>query len=60
MLQFLMENVLLEGVRAVGVVLLKVVTLGRYTSDRPTDWATEGFVGFAIIGAATWMVIRWL
>jgi hypothetical protein len=60
MLQFLMEDILLEAVRAVGVVFLKAVTLGRYTSDRPTDWATEGFIGLAIIGAATWMVIRWL
>ena len=60
MLQLLMEGVLLEAVRAVGLLLLKAVTLGRYKSKRPADWATEGFLGVATVFAATWLVIRWL
>jgi len=59
MLETLAELTIYEVPRLFGWALLKVVTLGRYKSD-PTNFLIEGFVGFASIAAAIWLVIRWL
>lgn len=59
MVETLIELTIYEGPRYFGWALLKLVTLGRYKSD-PTNFLIEGFVGFASIVAAIWLVIRWL
>jgi hypothetical protein len=60
MIQFVMESLIMEAIRAFGLALLKIATLGRYTSRRATDWAMEGIVGLAGVLAIAWMAYRWL
>jgi hypothetical protein len=54
-----MEDAIEEGVRMVGVVTLKVLTLGRYRADRASRLA-EGAIGLGVIALLMWLGYRWL
>lgn len=60
MLQIVGEAVVYEVPRALGWVLLKVVTLGRYRRTHQEDWFAEGAVGFGTFAGVTWLCARWL
>lgn len=54
--RFLIE----DGIRAVGIVVLKIVTFGRYRSEGPSTWLLEGGVGLLVIAAILVAVLRWM
>ena len=54
-----MEDAIEEGVRMVGVVTLKVLTLGRYRADRASR-LPEGAIGLGVIALLMWAGYRWL
>lgn len=54
-----MEDAIEEGVRMIGVVTLKVVTLGHYRQDDASR-LPEGAVGLGMIAVVMWLVYRWL
>jgi hypothetical protein len=60
MLQVVAEALVYEVPRALGWVLLKVVTLGRYRHAHQDDWITEAAVGFGAFAGVTWLCARWL
>ena len=51
-LEGLMELVFEGGIQAFGWMLLKIATLGRYTSRGESDWFFQGAVGLAGVVAA--------
>jgi len=51
MLQFIVETILESGLQAIGWVVLKGVTLGRYRGFQPTDMLHEGAIGLAVMAA---------
>jgi hypothetical protein len=54
-----MEDAIEEGVRIIGVVTLKVVTLGRYRADDASR-LPEGAIGLGVIAVFMWLGYRWL
>ena len=54
-----MEDAIEEGVRMVGVVTLKVLTLGRYRADDASR-LPEGATGLGVIALLMWLAYRWL
>ena len=54
-----MQEVVETAIRLVGVSLLKLVTFGRYRSDR-ASLVAEGALGLLVIAAVTWSSYRWL
>ena len=54
--RFLIE----DGIRAVGIGVLKIVTFGRYRSAGQSTWLVEGGVGLAMIAAALVAIARWV
>lgn len=54
-----MEEAIEEGVRMVGVVTLKVLTLGRYRAEARSR-LPEGAIGLGVIALLMWLGYRWL
>jgi hypothetical protein len=60
MLQYIVEVVIQESIRAIGVTVLKIVTLGRYRSRGAQDLLLEGGVGVLTLIAIGWVVyVAW-
>ena len=55
----IVEGVIQDGIRWLGVVVLKLVTLGRYRSDE-SRLLIEGGTGVAFIVGVTWIFYRWV
>ena len=53
-----MQELLEEGVRLVGIGALKLVTFGRYRSDKHSLVA-EGGLGLLLIAALFWCAYYW-
>lgn len=52
-------NVLIDdGIRVVGLAVLKVITFGRYKSAGPSSLLVEGGVGLLAIAAALAAVVK--
>jgi hypothetical protein len=49
-----------DGVRVVGLVVLKVITLGRYRSGGRSMLLVEGAIGLVAIAGALGVVMRWV
>jgi hypothetical protein len=47
-------------IRGLGWTLLKVVTVGRYTSAGSSAELFEGAVGLSVLAGITWIGYRWL
>ena len=54
-----MEEVIEESVRMIGVVTLKVVTLGHYRQDDASR-LPEGAIGLGVIALFMWLGYRWV
>jgi hypothetical protein len=57
-LEDVVRLVIEDGIRAVGVGALKVVTFGRYRSDG-RSWLVEGGIGLVVIAAAVAALLMW-
>ena len=53
------EWVIQDGIRWLGVVVLKVMTFGRYRSAE-SRLLIEGGTGLVFIAAVTWVLYRWI
>jgi hypothetical protein len=58
MLQAIVEAVLDTGLQALGWLVLKAMSFGRYRGFRPEDLWFEGTVGFATVVAVGFGVYR--
>lgn len=52
-----MQAVIEETIRLVGLVLLRVLSLGRYRGGKETDRLAEGALGLATLAVATYMAL---
>jgi hypothetical protein len=59
MIQDIVEVVLQESIRTIGVMVLKVITLGRYRSRGPEDLLVEGGVGLLTLVAIGFVMYVW-
>ena len=53
------QGVIEGSIRATGIIVLKVATLGRYRA-RDAARLFEGAVGLAVIAALLWLVSRYV
>ena len=60
MIQGLIEIIIEGGLQAIGWVVLKVVTIGRYQCFEPKDMLREGAVGLATVLAVGFGLYRWV
>ena len=60
MIQLLIEAIIENGFQAIGWIVLKVVTIGRYQGFEPKDMLREGGVGLATVLAAGFGLYRWV
>jgi hypothetical protein len=49
-----------DGIRVVGLLVLKLVTVGRYRSEGRSTLLVEGAVGLLAIAAGSLAVLMWL
>jgi len=54
-----MQELIGELVRWAGYLVLRIVTLGRYTGGAAGDELPEGAFGLVMIAFVTYVVIRW-
>jgi hypothetical protein len=54
-----MQELIGELIRWVGYLVLRIVTLGRYTGGAAGDELREGAFGLAMIAFVLYAVIRW-
>ena len=60
MVQAAIEVVFQSGFQAVGWLVFKCLTLGRYQGFQTEDMAAEGAVGLATVFALGYVAYRWL
>jgi len=49
-----------DGIRVVGLVVLKILTFGRYRSGGSSTLLVEGAVGLVAIAAVIAALLRWM
>jgi hypothetical protein len=53
-----MQDIIEEVIRALGFVLLRILTFGRYSKPDPQRRHVEGAVGLLAIALVAWLVGR--
>jgi hypothetical protein len=57
----IVQEIIEQGLRLIGLVILKLVTLGRYRAPEVTaSFGFEGVIGLATVAAARWTSCRLL
>jgi hypothetical protein len=59
-LEDVVRLVIEDGIRAVGLVVLKIVTLGCYRSAGRSTWIVEGGIGLLVIAAVIAAFLHWV